>query len=115
LSVNGILAKGEKQMKIICAMLIAILLLAIPVSLWSQNSPDGARLFKQRCASCHGEKGEGSQTLKMPALTGISMTVEKLATYITKGESERNIHQTPIVNINDAESKAIAEHVKSLK
>jgi mono/diheme cytochrome c family protein len=111
---NGILDEGEKQMKNICRILIAALFLAIPFSLWSQNAPDGARLFKQRCASCHGEKGEGSPAIKMPAVNGISMTVEKLATYITKGESGRNIHLTPIVNINDAEAKAIAEHVKSL-
>jgi mono/diheme cytochrome c family protein len=102
-------------MKNICAILIASLLLAIPYSLWSQNAPDGAKLFQQRCASCHGDKGEGSPAIKMPAVKGISMTIEKLATYISQGESGRNIHQTPIVNINDAEAKAIAEHVKSLK
>ena len=94
---------------------IAVLLVVVPLSLWSQNGPDGAQLYKSKCAACHGDKGEGNPDIEMPAVKGTSMTAEKLLTYLTKGESGKTIHGTPIVNIKDDEAKAIAKYVKSLK
>jgi mono/diheme cytochrome c family protein len=91
------------------------LLIAIPFSLWSQDVPNGAEIFKTRCAACHGDNGQGFPGLKIPAVKGTTMNVEKLVAFITKGESGRTVHETPIANINAGEAKAIAEHVKSLK
>lgn len=102
-------------MKNICVIMIATMLVAVPLSLWSQNAPDGAEIFKTRCAACHGGKGEGTLAGKIPAVKGTSLTVEKLVAFITKGEGGKTVHATPIVNINDDEAKAVAEYVKSLK
>jgi cytochrome c553 len=96
-------------------IIIAALLIVIPISLGSQAAPDGTDLFKTRCASCHGDKGQGYPDLKIPAVKGTSMSIEKLAAFITKGESGRTVHETPISNINADEAKAVAEHVKNLK
>ena len=49
----------SETMKNICAIVIAMMLVAVPLSLWPQNAPDGAQIYKDRCASCHGAKGEG--------------------------------------------------------
>jgi mono/diheme cytochrome c family protein len=102
-------------MKNICVILIAALLVAIPLSLWSQSAPDGAEIFKTRCAACHGAKGEGALDGKIPALKGTPLTVEKIAIFLTKGEGGKAVHNTPIVNISNDEAKAIAKVVKSLK
>ena len=102
-------------MKNICAIVIAALLIAAPLSLWSVDPPDGAQIFKTRCASCHGSKGEGALAGKIPAVKGTSMNVEKLVAFITKGLGGKTVHATPIVNINNDEAQAVAKFVKSLK
>jgi mono/diheme cytochrome c family protein len=102
-------------MRNIFAIVIAILLVAVPLSLWPQNAPDGAQLFKDRCASCHGNKGEGLAAVKIPPVKGTSMKAEKIVAFIAKGEGGKTVHATPIVNLNDEEVKAVALYVKGLK
>jgi mono/diheme cytochrome c family protein len=103
------------QMKTICATVIAALLAAAPLALWSQNAPDGAGVFKSRCAACHGDKGEGTLAGKIPAIKGTALTVEKLVAFVTKGGNGTTVHYSPIVNINNDEAIAVALHVRSLK
>jgi mono/diheme cytochrome c family protein len=102
-------------MRNIFAIMIVILLVTVPFSIWSQNSPDGGQIFKDRCASCHGAKGEGLAAVKIPPVQGTLMTAEKIVAFIIKGEESKTVHATPIVNINDDEAKAVAKFVKSLK
>ena len=102
-------------MKNICLIVIVTLLIGIPLALWSQDAPDGAMIFKSRCAACHGDKGEGSLGGKIPAIKGTSLTAERLVTFITKGGNGTTVHYSPIVNINSDGAKAVAEYVKSLK
>lgn len=94
---------------------ISVVLIALPICLWAQNALDGAEIFKTRCGSCHGDRGQGYPDLKIPAVKGTAMSVEKLVAFITKGESGKTVHETPVVNINANEAKAVAEHVKGLK
>ena len=102
-------------MKNICAIMIVSLLASVPLFLWSQDTPDAAQLFKARCASCHGAKGEGLPAVKIPAVKGTSMTLENIVAFITGGVGGKTVHATPIVNINDDEAKALAKFVKNLK
>jgi mono/diheme cytochrome c family protein len=102
-------------MKKFCVIVAAALIVAIPLSLWSQNENTGANIFKTRCAACHGAKGEGTLAGKIPAIKGTAMTVNKLVAFITKGEGGKTVHNTPIVNIDDNQAKAVSEYVKSLK
>ena len=51
----------------------------------------------------------------MPAVKGTSMTVEKLITYLTKGDKEKTIHAEPIGDLNEAQAKAVSEFVATLK
>jgi mono/diheme cytochrome c family protein len=96
-------------------IVIAALLFAFPLSMWSQDAPDGSGVFKTRCAACHGAKGEGALEGKIPAVKGTPLTVEKIVALLSKGEGGKTVHTTPIVNINNDEAKAIAKYVKSLK
>jgi mono/diheme cytochrome c family protein len=105
----------SEAMRNVCAIVIVIMLVAVPLSLWPQNAPDGAQIYKDRCASCHGAKGEGLTAVKIPPVKGTSMTNEKIIDLIAKGLGGKTVHATPIVNLNDGEIKAVAKYVKSLK
>lgn len=98
-----------------CAIAIAVMLATVPFSLWSQNKPDGAQIYKDRCASCHGAKGEGLPAVKIPAVKGTAMTVKQITELIATGVGGKTVHATPIVNLNDAEINAVSVYVKSLK
>jgi mono/diheme cytochrome c family protein len=102
-------------MKNICVIMIATMLVVVPLSLWSKDAPDGAQIFKTRCAACHGDNGEGALAGKIPAVKGTPLTAEKLVAFISQGKGGKTVHSTPIVNLNDAEVKAVATHVKNLK
>ncbi len=102
-------------MRNISAILTATLLLAVPLSLWPQNAPDGVQTYKDRCAACHGAKGEGLPSVKIPPVKGTSLNAAKVAALIAKGEGGKTVHATPIVNLNEREITAVAAFVKSLK
>jgi mono/diheme cytochrome c family protein len=102
-------------MKKFCVIIVAAMIVAVPLSLLSQNANTSAEIFKTRCASCHGAKGEGTLAGKIPAIKGTAMTANKLVAFITKGEGGKIVHTTPIVNIDDNQAKAVAEYVKNLK
>ena len=89
------------------------LLAATPILLWAAEN--GATLYDDKCSMCHGPKGEGNPEAKMPAVKGTSMTVEKLITYLTKGDKEKTIHADPVGDLNEEQAKAVAEFVKTLK
>ena len=102
-------------MKKICLILTIPVLVLIPFTLLSQDAPSGAELFKARCGTCHGQKGEGLASAQIPPINKTSMSVEKLATMIIEGRGGYRVHNTPIVNIDEAGAKAITAYVKSLK
>jgi cytochrome c553 len=106
-------------MKQSCLLLViawfAVISAVSPFSLWSKDVADGAELFKARCGTCHGEKGEGLDSADVPPINRTPMTVERLAELITKGKSGTRVHYSPIVNVDDTEARAIAEYMKNLK
>jgi cytochrome c553 len=105
--------QGAKRMKGICVLIAVALLVATPILLWAAE--DGAKLYDDKCSMCHGAKGEGNPEAKLPAVKGTSMTVEKLITYLTKGDKEKTIHAEPIADLNEEQAKAVAEFAKTLK
>ena len=102
-------------MKNTCVIMIAALLIAVPLSLWSQDPPDGADIYKTRCAACHGDQGEGTLAGKIPAVKGTSIPVEKIVVLLTKGEGGKTVHATPLASINNDEANSIAKYVRNLK
>jgi mono/diheme cytochrome c family protein len=97
-------------MKSICTIVMVTLLVAAPLSLWAEDT--GASLFKDKCAMCHGEKGEGGGA---PALKGTKMTAEKIVAFLTKGEKGKGFHEDPFAGIDAAKAKLIADYIKTLK
>jgi cytochrome c553 len=99
-------------MKAFCVLMTIALLAAAPIFLWSAES--GAALYDSKCSMCHGDKGEGNPP-SIPKVAGTSMTVEQLVTYLTKGDSTKDVHKEPISDLNADQAKAIAEYTKKLK
>jgi mono/diheme cytochrome c family protein len=90
------------------------LLLAVPAV--ASGAEDGAALYKTKCAGCHGPSGEGKPAMKAPALKGTSLTAEQITQHLTKGEATSKApHNKGITGLNDAQAKAIADFVKTLK
>ena len=100
-------------MKKVFILAAAVLLATVPVMLMAQA--DGAALFGEKCGMCHGAKGEGNKDMGMPAAKGTAMTAENLATMLQKGSSDKSIHSNPVGQLNEAQAKAVAEFVKTLK
>jgi len=100
-------------MKKFCILAAAALLIAVPVMLWAQA--DGAALFGEKCAMCHGAKGEGNKDAGMPAVKGTAMTAEKLAEFLLKGDSSKTVHSNPMGGLNEEQAKAVAAFIKGLK
>ncbi len=100
-------------MKAVCILMAVALLAATPILLWAAEN--GSTLYSEKCSMCHGEKGEGNPEAKLPAVKGTAMTVEKMITYLTKGEKEKTIHAEPVADLNEAQAKAVSEFVVTLK
>jgi mono/diheme cytochrome c family protein len=79
---------------------------------------DGTALFKQHCASCHGETGKAdtsaAKALKVPPLAGdakvAAMADADVATRIKTNEK----HKSVIKKLTDDDVAAVAAHVKGL-
>ena len=100
-------------MKCVCTLIAVALLAATPILLWAADN--GAAIYDDKCSMCHGPKGEGNPEAKMPAVAGTTMTVEKMITYLTKGDKEKTIHADPVGDLSEAQAKTVAEFVKTLK
>jgi mono/diheme cytochrome c family protein len=90
----------------------AMLLLAFSAS-WAAD--DGAAVYKQKCAGCHGASGEGKPAMKAPALKGTSLEAGQIVDHITKGEpGSKAPHNKGISGLSGDQAKAIADWVKTL-
>jgi len=91
-----------------------LLVAAVPGASWAAD--EGAALYKSKCAGCHGASGEGKHAVKAPALKGTALDADKIAEHITKGEpTSKPPHKKGISGVTEAQAKAIAEFIKTLK
>ena len=90
------------------------MLIAIPAASWAAD--DGAALYKSKCAGCHGASGGGNPAVKAPAVKGTTFDVDKIVHHIMIGEpTSKPPHKKGIHGVSEAQAKAIAEFVKTLK
>lgn len=92
----------------------AVVLLMGPTA-WAA---DGAAVFKDRCAKCHGAEGKSdtavAKTLKIPALAGdaeVAAMSEPDVVAKIKGVEK---HKSTITKLSDEELNAVAAFVKKL-
>jgi mono/diheme cytochrome c family protein len=103
-----------RSRSLINAAVLAASLLILPTV--SRAAEDGAALYKTKCSVCHGASGEGKPAMKAPALKGTALTADQIVQHITKGEADsKPPHNKGISGLTDAQAKAIADFVKSMK
>jgi mono/diheme cytochrome c family protein len=80
--------------------LITGLLVTLAAPALAQQRPDGAGVFKQSCASCHGEN---QTTAPTPAVLR-QMTPESILNSLTLGRM-----QIQAISLSEAEQRAVSE------
>jgi len=78
------------------------------------QTPDGAALYKQKCAMCHGDAGQGKPNAGIK-LEGTAKSADAISGVITKGGGTKFPHLKPMTTLTPAQATAVAAYVKSLK
>jgi mono/diheme cytochrome c family protein len=95
------------------------LMVALPLSVASVSlAADGAALFKQNCASCHGATGNAdtpaAKALKVPALAGDAKVAGMSDADVTAAIKANAKHAAVLKKLSDSDVAAVATYVKGL-
>ena len=92
----------------------ALLLSAAGTSL----AADGAALYKQKCASCHGATGRAdtpaSKALNVPPLAGSGKLAGESEAHVAAKIRSKPKHAAVLKKLNDADVQALAVFVQEL-
>jgi mono/diheme cytochrome c family protein len=99
----------EKNMKKACLRIAIVALLCLHASLMhAQDQAAGEKLFKAKCAGCHGADAAGKAATKAPSVKG------KSADEITKHIATSPKHAT-LKKLTPDEIKSIADYLAALR
>lgn len=95
-------------------IVVVLLTLTLCISLASPAfAQDGGATYKAKCAACHGPDGAGKVG---PAVKGTSLSADDINALLTKGnDAKKAPHKKGLSGLSDADAKAAADFVKSLK
>jgi cytochrome c6 len=68
-------------------LLLAVLMLTVPAAALADAAPDGAAIFKSKCAICHGADGKGQTP------TGRSLKVRDLSLKDVQKQSDAELQK----------------------
>jgi cytochrome c len=82
------------------------------------SAGDGAAVYKEQCAKCHGETGKADtsigKAMKIPALAGDEKVQKMSEADIVARIKENAKHPAPVKGLKDDDMNAVAGHVKVL-
>ena len=94
---------------------IALLACGLPAITFAA---DGAALFKQHCASCHGDTGKADtavgKALKVPPLAGDAKVAGMSDADVVAKIKTNDKHKSFIKKLSDDDITTVATHVKTL-
>lgn len=92
-----------------------VLTLMMSISL-VQGASQGMKVYGQTCVECHGADGKET-SVAGKAIAGSSSALAKLSGYKngTYGGDQKAVMQGNVAALSDAEIKAVAEYVDTLK
>ena len=96
---------------------VGVIVLAGALALAGAGKPDGAALFAERCASCHGSDGKGISAKKTPDFTDPKWQASfKAAEYIVKLKERWDGPKPPasVAGLKDEEIQAIVAYIRTL-
>ena len=98
--------------------LIAVLAVAVALPMFAAD-PDGAALYKGKCAMCHGPDGAGQtatgKSMKVRDLRSADVqkqTDKEMTTIVTDGKGKMPAYKG---KLSDAEIAAVVKYIKTLK
>jgi len=99
--------------------LLVLSLLVLPLYLEADNISEGQRLYKQTCASCHGQDGQVNKNMQLVVtprnLTKSMLTAEQMEKVITYGGMHYGAHSDIMPGFQTVYSKeqihALAQYV----
>jgi cytochrome c6 len=98
--------------------LVAVLAVAVALPLLAAD-PDGAAIFKGKCAMCHGPDGAGQtatgKAMKVRDLRSADVqkqTEKEMTTIVTDGKGKMTAYKG---KLTDAEIAAVVKYIKTLK
>jgi mono/diheme cytochrome c family protein len=92
---------------LLAVALVAMLWLAASVSR-AQDSANGEKTFKAKCAGCHGANAEGKPAMKAPAIKGKS--AEEIQQHFSASPKHASFKK-----LTSAEVKDLADYLATLK
>ena len=90
-------------------LVLAIAALALPA--WADATPDGAALYKSKCAMCHGANGEGKASMKTVQFPK-TLTAEQIVKITTDGKDKMPSYKG---KLSPDEVAQVAKHVVTLE
>ena len=94
--------------KVLSVLAVAAMLCLVGSVSRAQDSANGEKLFKAKCAACHGADAAGKPAMKSPAIKG------KSADDIQKAISTSPKHAS-LKSLTPAEVKDLAAYLATLK
>ncbi len=97
----------DRELKVFCMTLLCRLLLSLLLlipSLLRAAERDGAAIYREMCASCHGDKGQGSKDYPEPLIGDRSLG--QLSHYI-----DRQMPEGEPEKLNAADSALVAKYI----
>jgi cytochrome c553 len=100
--------KEEVMKKVLSVIAVTAMLCLIVSVSRAQDSANGEKTFKAKCAGCHGADGAGKPAMKSPSIKG------KSAEEITKAFSTSPKHAS-VKSLSPADVKDLAAYLATLK
>ena len=106
-------------MKIRIVIPLVLLALMVAPAAFAGGGPDGAAIYKAKCAMCHGPDGAGQTTmgknLKLRDLRGAEVqaqTDQQLTVWIADGKGKMPAYKG---KLSDDQIKGLVAYIKTLK
>ena len=103
----------------------AALVATVTLAISSAFAADGKALYEQHCAKCHGADGKGATKMGQKlgakdystakAWEGVTDAAALKAVKEGVKDKEGKVVMKPAESINDAEAKAVIDHMKTVK
>jgi len=97
----------KKALTLMLVLLVAALV--VPTA-WADATPDGAAIYKSKCAMCHGANGEGKASMKTVQFPA-SLTEAEIAKITDAGKGKMPAYKG---KLSPDEISQVAKHVKTL-
>lgn len=79
---------------------------------------EGAEVYKEKCAKCHGESGRGDtptgKSMKVSSMVGDEKVQNASEAELIQAIRQNKKHKEPVKKASDAELQAVIPHIKKL-